>query len=233
MFLFTAMLMGCENNDNVTTPETTDNMFFDIQGTINNLPMEDLSDAEEEGLIIMREEEKLARDVYIYFYNKYGLRIFNNISNSEETHTTAIKMLIEKYDLTDPVVDDTPGVFQNETLAALYTQLIAAGDASLLEALKVGATIEDLDIKDLMDYEDEVDNQDIIFVYDNLTRGSRNHLRAYYSQILNNGGTYEPQFISQELFDSIINSAHEGGGGHGDGHGHGGRGGHGRGHGRG
>ena len=230
LFLFTAILMGCENNDEVATPETTNNALYDLQGTIDSFPLEDLSEEEEEGLMIMREEEKLARDVYIYFYDKYGLRIFNNISQSEETHTTAIKTLIEKYGLTDPVVDDTPGVFQNEDLAALYTQLTAAGDASLLEALIVGATIEDLDIKDLMEFDDDVDNQDIHFVYDNLTRGSRNHMRAYYSQVLNNGGTYEPQYISQELFDSIINSSHEGGG---NGHGGNGHGGHGHGGGRG
>ncbi|NOX19149.1 MAG: DUF2202 domain-containing protein [Chlorobi bacterium] len=209
MFLFTAILMGCDNSDDVAAPDNSSSVLYDMQGTIDSLPMEDLSEAEIEGLTIMREEEKLARDVYIYFYNKYGMRIFNNISNSEEKHTSAIKALLDKYSLEDPVIDDTPGVFQNEDLGALYTQLTAAGDASLLEALKVGATIEDLDIKDLMDYEDEVDNQDIIFVYDNLTRGSRNHLRSYYSQILNNGGTYDPQYISQELFDYIVNSPKE------------------------
>ena len=78
-----------------------------------------------------------------------------------------------------------------------------------MEAFKVGATIEDLDIYDLMEYTHDVVSEDIIMVYDNLTRGSRNHLRAYYRQTIQNGGTYEAQFITQELFDSILDSPQE------------------------
>ncbi len=157
----------------------------------------------------MREEEKLARDVYLFFYEKYGLRIFNNIAKSENTHMTAIKMLLDKYELKDPVEIDEIGVFQNQDLAALYTQLTQAGSVSLLEAVKIGATIEDLDIKDLTEYSAEIKSEDILLVYNNLTKGSRNHLRSYYSRVLQYGGAYEPQFISQELFDSIINSPKE------------------------
>jgi hypothetical protein len=54
-----------------------------------------------------------------------------------------------------------------------------------------------------------VDNQDITYVYENLAKGSRNHLRSYYRNILNAGGTYIPQFISQAEFDEIISSPME------------------------
>ncbi len=78
-----------------------------------------------------------------------------------------------------------------------------------MEALKVGLTIEDLDIRDLMEFTKEIGSEDIILVYNNLTKGSRNHLRAYYRQTTRNGGRYEAQFISQELFNSIIDSPQE------------------------
>lgn len=198
----TSSPLEAPTNGNGLTSETLEN-------SIINTPAEDLSDAEKTGLLHMREEEKLARDVYLYFYDKYGMRIFSNIARAESKHMSAIKTLLDKYELEDPVVDDSRGVFQNQDLAKLYTDLTAAGDISLLEALKVGATIEDLDIKDLMDYEKEVDNEDIILVYENLTKGSRNHMRAFYPQIVSLGGTYEAQFISQELFDQIINSDRE------------------------
>jgi hypothetical protein len=51
-----------------------------LNSQIATLPMQTISDAESISLIHMREEEKLARDVYIAMLNKYGLRIFENIS---------------------------------------------------------------------------------------------------------------------------------------------------------
>lgn len=42
-----------------------------------------LNAAEIEGLLFMREEEKLAHDVYLALYAKWGLPIFQNIAQSE------------------------------------------------------------------------------------------------------------------------------------------------------
>ncbi|MCF6269159.1 MAG: DUF2202 domain-containing protein [Melioribacteraceae bacterium] len=214
-FVFALIFVGCkESNSLVAADDTTQNNGIQlIADSIGNLPTNDLSDAEKEGIVFMREEEKLARDVYLYFYEKYGMRIFSNIAKAESTHMAAIKILLDKYDIKDPIINDEIGIFQNEMLAGLYTQLTVAGNVSLVEALKVGLTIEDLDIRDLMEFTENVESEDIILVYNNLTKGSRNHLRAYNRQALQNGGTYEAQFITQELFDSIINSPHERGGG--------------------
>jgi hypothetical protein len=78
-----------------------------------------------------------------------------------------------------------------------------------LDALIVGATIEDLDIYDLNEFLEETDNSDIIKVYSNLQKGSRNHLRAFIDQIERNRGSYSPQYISQEEFNSIISTEQE------------------------
>jgi len=209
--VFALTFIGCKENNSVVAADDSFQSIEmqNIEDAIGQLPVTALSNAEAEGLVFMREEEKLARDVYLHFYEKYGIRIFNNIANAESTHMAALKMLLDKYDLIDPILDDAVGVFENEKLAGLYTQLTEAGDVSLVEALKVGLTIEDLDIYDLMEYSHDVESEDILLVYDNLTKGSRNHLRAYYRQALRNGGTYEAQFITQELFDSIIDSRQE------------------------
>jgi hypothetical protein len=86
---------------------------------------------------------------------------------------------------------------------------VAQGNASVLDAYKVGATIEDLDIFDLKNALTTIDNQDIKLVYDMLTKGSRNHMRSFYKNILNVGSTYTPQYITQAEFDAIINSPME------------------------
>jgi len=167
-----------------------------------------LSQAEKNMLIQMREEEKLARDVYLYLYDKYEVQIFANISNSEQTHMSKVLTLLLQYDIPDPALSNQ-GEFSNSSLQDLYNQLIQAGETSLIDALKVGATIEDLDIHDLEEFSELTQNQDILEVFANLTCGSRNHMRGFYSQIINEGGDYSPQYISPEEFDYIINSQHE------------------------
>jgi hypothetical protein len=168
-----------------------------------------LSDQEKSGLIQMREEEKLARDVYTTLWAKWGNKIFTNIAQSEQTHTQAVKNLLDAYALPDPVTDDTVWVFVSPTMQKLYTDLVSQGNISLLDALIVWATIEDLDIKDLNVFVQETSNPAIISVYDNLNRGSRNHLRAYIKNINNNNGTYIPQYISQWEYTDIVSSQQE------------------------
>jgi len=176
---------------------------------VSNLPMQDLSTDEELGLVKMREEEKLARDVYRVLYEKWNHRVFGNIAQSEQQHMDAIKMLLDKYSLTDPVTDSTIGVFTDPGLQQLYTSLVEQGNQSLIEALKVGATIEDLDIKDLYDLLAQTDNTDTKAVYQNLAKGSRNHLRAFVSQLSTSGTIYNAQFLTAVQIDDIIASPRE------------------------
>ncbi|WP_324735979.1 DUF2202 domain-containing protein [Thermococcus sp. SY098] len=164
-----------------------------------------LTQEEVDGLLWMREEEKLARDVYLTLYEMYGLQIFRNIANSEQMHMDAVLSLLEKYGIEDPAVDEV-GVFTNPELQALYDQLIAMGSQSIEDALKVGALIEETDLKDLEEWIAKTDNADIIQVYENLMAGSENHLRAFTSVLQNYGITYEPQVISEDEYNEIISS---------------------------
>jgi len=154
-----------------------------LSTVIDNLPVQELSTEEETGLTTMREEEKLARDVYQTMFKQWGLPIFSNIAQSEQRHMNAIKSLFDKYSMIDPVTDSSIGIFTNPEMRELYTELVEKGETSLVNALQVGATIEDLDIKDLYDFLEQTDNSDIKTVYQNLVKGSRNHLRAFTDQL--------------------------------------------------
>ena len=167
-----------------------------------------LTAEEENDLQFLREEEKLARDVYLYAYDKYALTVFNNISQSEQQHMDKVLTLLNYYNLEDPALAN-PGEFSNEELQTLYNQLTAQVDISQLEALKVGATIEDLDIKDIEEFESRTDKSNILNVYGNLKCGSRNHMRAYYSALEALGVIYVAQYISQDELDVIIGSTNE------------------------
>ncbi len=161
-----------------------------------------------DGLKFMREEEKLARDVYISLFAMYDNQVFNNISNSEQRHMDEVLKLLNTYNIEDPSLDET-GKFSNQILQQLYDDLMAQGSISEVEALIVGATIEDVDIRDLELFITETTNEDIIKVYEFLNCGSRNHMRAFISKLNDLGVTYTPQFITQEQFDSIINGDKE------------------------
>ena len=176
----------------------------------SNLDVEQptLSDQEKATLQFMREEEKLAHDVYQYFYEKYRLNIFGNIASSEQTHMDAVLAIMVKYGVAD-VASNQKGVFNNIILQKLYTDLIAKGEISLANALTVGATIEDLDIKDLNDGIAATANVDIDNLYEKLKCGSKNHMRAFTSQLSVEGVSYLPQFISKDQFSEIINGAHQ------------------------
>jgi hypothetical protein len=178
-----------------------------LDNALAELPLDTLSEAERDGLLLMREEEKFAGDVYRYLYELWQKNIFDNIAASENTHTLAVKALLDRYELADPAVGKSPGEFSNLGLQVLYDTLTARGTPTLLDALYVGVLIEELDIADLERLKSElVANDDIRLVYDNLQKGSRNHLRAFYRQVLNSGGSYSPEYLSQAAFDEIVNS---------------------------
>ena len=192
------------------TPSSgTNNGNQNLLNQVDVLPFEPLSDAELAALSFMREEEKLARDVYLYLHDLWGSQIFFNIANSEQTHTDAVLHLIEKYGLTDPSLGKLEGEFVDPILLGLYDMLIAQGTPSLMDALLVGATIEDLDIYDLHRQMTVVDNQDITAVFEMLLKGSRNHMRAFSSQLDAMNVVYTPVYITQEEYDAIISSPKE------------------------
>jgi hypothetical protein len=167
-----------------------------------------------EGLLFMREEEKLARDVYLTLYDQWNLSIFKNIAASESAHMDAILTLLERYGIDDPAAGKDVGEFTNPDLQTLYDQLVAQGSQSLSDALKVGAAIEEIDILDLEERIVQTDMADIISVYESLLKGSRNHLRSFTKTLAQQSGeTYVPQYLSQDSYDTIILTGIESGSG--------------------
>ncbi len=175
-----------------------------LQAQIAALPKGSLTADEQSGLIWMREEEKLARDVYTALYDKWKTPVFANIAAAEQTHTDAVKALLDRYGIADPAAGKAAGIFINPDIQALYTTLVSQGNTSLVAALTVGAGVEDLDIADLQAR--ATTTPDIALVYANLEKGSRNHLRAFTNQPRANGATYAPTHISQAAYDAIVST---------------------------
>ncbi len=173
---------------------------------ITTIPASDLSAEETAALLYMREEEKLARDVYNALFTVWGQPTFSNIASSEQQHMDQIKLLLDRYGLTDPALD--PGKFTDPTLQALYDQLVSQGSASLVDALKVGAAIEEIDILDLQARLALTDNADLQLVFNNLMKGSYNHLNAFAGVLTQQTGeVYQPQYLTAEAYQAIVTGA--------------------------
>jgi hypothetical protein len=167
----------------------------------------DLTESDIAGLLWMREEEQLAHDVYTALGAEWGLRIFENIAASETTHIGLVADLLDRSGIDDPIADAPAGTFTIQAMQELYDELVADGSNSLIDALEVGALIEEIDIADLR--AQATDIADIQATYDQLERGSRNHLRAFTSQLAARDVTYEPTLLGVAAYDAIVSGEME------------------------
>jgi hypothetical protein len=173
-----------------------------------------LTEPEIEALQFMREEEKLARDVYLVLYEQWGLLIFQNIAGSEQTHINTVLGLMQRYELVDDAANLNPGEFANADLQALYEQLITSGSQSLADALRIGALIEETDIVDLENRLSALENGEIIQAFNNLRQGSLNHLRSYANMLeRQTGEVYQPQILTTAAYADILTQSPNGMGG--------------------
>jgi len=189
-------LMVVDENQTTSVNDTALNLA--LAGQPSNV----LTSPEEEGLLFMAEEEKLAGDVYSSLNEIWSLRVFDNIGRAERTHQAAVETLLVRYSLAVPA--NPPGEFSNETLQSLYNDLVSRGGLSVEEALRAGASIEELDILDLEERMAQTDKEDIQLVYSNLKRGSENHLRAFVNNLERRGIEYRPEYLSMQEYDGII-----------------------------
>jgi hypothetical protein len=198
-------------------------------GTTEQQDISTLDFNEATHLAFMREEEKLARDVY----TKLGMLypdsvVFGKIDDSEQRHTDAVKGALEQHGLEDPNTNDNLGMFTDEAYGEYFTEkyeyLVNKASNSELDALYVGAFIEELDMMDISQCPQEIvhqdngvdddsqcglaytDEPDIINLYGSLLNGSESHLRGYVRAIesMVGKGTYTAQVLSQEEVEAIL-----------------------------
>ncbi|MDX2284840.1 MAG: DUF2202 domain-containing protein [Bacteroidia bacterium] len=170
-----------------------------------------LSAAEAEAIRYMREEEKLARDVYLALDAKWNHQTFSHIAQAEQRHMDWTACLLNRYSLEDPIAGLPAGTFRSPAMQALYDSLTAAGSENLGQALHAGAFIEDLDLADLDARLELADNADVQAVFQTLASGSRNHLRAFSRSLGRIGLAYAPVYLSADAYAEILASPQESG----------------------
>lgn len=214
-FIFSALLMACTPSpvqaDATLPPAVTQPVVETGVAQTTVVQTSGLSQAEIDGLRYMREEEKLAHDVYVTLYQLWGQNTFKNIAASETTHGEEILNLLVNYQISDPVAGLDEGEFSDPSLQSLYDRLITSGSQSLADAIKTGAVIEEIDILDLKERLEMTSVAEIRQVYEELLKGSYNHLRAFVSVLEHQTGEiYSPQYLSVEEYQAIISGTSNG-----------------------
>jgi len=128
----------------------------------------------------MRDEERLARDIYTALAAKYSQAApFVNIARSEQVHFDTMGLLLTRYSVADPAAGKNPGTYADPALQSLYDKLLASGSESLAKAYDVGVAVENLDIADLKSAISQTGQADVKAAFTNLMNGSANHLAAF------------------------------------------------------
>ena len=137
-------------------------------------------------------------------YEQWGLVAFRNIAGAELRHTSAVVTLLNRYGIADPAAELGAGEFSIPELQDLYATLVVQGSESLEAALGVGATLEEVDIKDLDDLLASGVAADVNRVYTHLRNGSASHLRAFDRLIERESGVvWVPQVLTNEEYAAI------------------------------
>ena len=184
---------------------------------------------EQTHLVFTCEEEKLARDVYQVLGRRFPeVGSFHAMAENKEDSNCAVKALMQKYQVSVPRVNHNVGVFSWGIYGRYFTEkylvLTDQGRSSLLNALYVGAFIEELNILDiehcpkvLVDINNGIndasacgmqytDNPDVLAIYADLLDESSEHLRLLVRDIekIIGTGKYQAQVLPQEEVDAIL-----------------------------
>jgi hypothetical protein len=131
-------------------------------------------------LQFMREEERMARDLYKAFADLYDDAVpFSRITVSEDRHYDAVGTLLDRFDVADPSTGKAAGTYADATIQKLYTDWLAQGKKSVDAAYDVGVALETRDIADLKAAINDTSDAYVKQVYTNLLGASEQHLRAY------------------------------------------------------
>jgi hypothetical protein len=153
-----------------------------------------LSDAAHAALQFQLDEERMAGELYLALGEKHAAQPFRNIPRAEARHRALLENLATRAGLPARPAPER-GHFATAVIQARYDTLLARGQVSLIEALKVGALVEEQDIADLRALAATTDHPELKAAIAALERGSRHHLNAFVRNLRARGVEYEAQVL--------------------------------------
>ena len=139
-----------------------------------------LTAAQKTTLASMAEEEKMAHDLYVALAAKYpDVYQFARIARAETQHLTAVRAMLDRYDVADPTAGKAAGQFASSSFQSRYDSLLAGATTSSA-ALAAGVAVEKADIADLATAQSGLTTApDVLALYTHLSTASQHHLTAF------------------------------------------------------
>lgn len=162
--------------------------------------------SEKNAIIYNLEEKKLSHDLYVAFESKWDAQIFENIARTEQDHFNYLLKLTQELGIEVPatILSNEKGIYYNPNLQEEYNTMLASGSKSLIDALTIGAKMEEMDIVDLHKVMDVTNETKVFLAYDRLYNTTRNHLRAFVRNLNAQGIDYSPVMLARDEYDKII-----------------------------
>lgn len=225
--IFTTALLGlfalvsCNKSDDFTSPNDVPlailNVDADGISTLTRASVApvltvtaSLSADEIEFLFALREDEKMARDLYTVFAAKYSTAPqIDRIAAAENSHIAYVEAVLDYYEISYPAMT-AAGLFEDAKRQAIYNEL-ADKSGTLLEVYATMAAVEEESVSAYKSVQSEITNENIALVITNMIKASSNHLKAAVCQIIVGGSTYTPLYLSAEEFGTIVNLPYQNG----------------------
>ncbi len=165
-----------------------------------------ITETEAGDLQLLREEEKLARDLFRDWSDRSEL--FGAVAHSKQLHFEIVGALLQRHQVTDRTLGGE-GLYVFPQLQTLHQELLARGGSTELEALAAGAELHERDLVGLEEAAGRSQLEDVRASLAEIQRGARNHLRGCVEELALQGVDYAPRLLSPEAFAAIINSPRE------------------------
>lgn len=188
-----------------TTPEGATALTWAAFDEIDRLPYRPPGSGASLGLRFVAGQEKLAADLFLALYHRWGEPVFLDLYEAETTHHEAVLWLLGKYGLADPDQGLGPGAFSDPDLQWTYDDGLAYGMESFTQALILGAELAESSIDEL-EYQltTRQSARDAVFLYDALLLASHNHLRLFVWWLRRMGVVYAPVWLPYGRYRDIV-----------------------------
>lgn len=163
--------------------------------------------SEEHGPILYTlQETKVVRDVYVALDAQWNNPLFKQLLITEKDHVDYLAKLVNLYGLNLPtaIMEDEPGVFNDESLEKMYASMVATGRTSEIEAYQIGAKLEETLILEMTKIMNKTDVIKVFLAYQRVVKTSQYHLRLLVTKLRDLGVEYNPTVLSKADYDAIF-----------------------------
>ena len=161
--------------------------------------------ADEEYLQYLYESILMTGEIFRNSYEKWGIPEFNNVSRKEFSSLDSIRTILDKYKIKNPAANHHAGIYFNPQIQLWHNENLSKAIFSYDDALVTAIRLEEKIIYDIQQHSTkEITNNDLRNLYTKLNASATSHLKIFYQLLMNRGGSFSPEYLSQPEFEKLL-----------------------------